>query len=532
MPTASATSAVEITAQLDLWKVGGASALTEPGIINLSAGAYGTMSFNQTMGYPVQIIGPTGLTAGATKITFASGATNIYFEKVSVSGTISTSGSVIASSGSSNCGIRKSKIEGRTEAEILVGTLISGSSYGVLINSGSTGFEVSECYVTGFKLLVYIAGGTGWLVEKNFFRYFGGVIIQCGSVDATGTIQRNFASAYWASSDSASHLDFIFLRGSAGITSDKNVCIRANDIDVGKIFRGIVYGDGGFSTDNASVNQNLLVVNNVDGIRLGEPGESNGTGTMTNNTVLVAIGQTSSAGYYANALSNMTTITRSGNAWSPVTGSGDATADSGGTVWTVGTSYATKDYSAYDTDYATRPALGCNLSKLIPKNTSQLYPGTGTVGSYDLISDLLAGVHPAAWDAAVADPFNLYMNTDGFFTPAGNNTAPVGVDDSGYTTPYGTDLVLSAATLLANDTDADLDTLTITEVGSPVGGTVSLVGTTITFTPTPGFSGAASFVYSVSDGKAADAATVSLTVERPQMLASVATSLAVTVTVG
>ena len=62
--------------------------------------------------------------------------------------------------------------------------------------------------------------------------------------------------------------------------------------------------------------------------------------------------------------------------------------------------------------------------------------------------------------------------------------------------------------------DVDGDLLTVTGVGNASGGTVVLVGSTITFTPTSGYSGAASFTYDVSDGNGGTASeTVSLTVD-------------------
>lgn len=83
------------------------------------------------------------------------------------------------------------------------------------------------------------------------------------------------------------------------------------------------------------------------------------------------------------------------------------------------------------------------------------------------------------------------------------NDAPTAVDDTLATRPEdGGAFTVAAATLLANDTSLpDVgETLTITSVGAAVGGTVSLVGSTITFTPTKDFNGPASFEYTVSDG--------------------------------
>lgn len=81
------------------------------------------------------------------------------------------------------------------------------------------------------------------------------------------------------------------------------------------------------------------------------------------------------------------------------------------------------------------------------------------------------------------------------------NAAPIAVDDFA-TTPQGTPLTVSVASLLSNDTDANGDFLSLTAVGGAVGGTVSLDGSTgrVNFTPSPGFVGTASFGYAVSDG--------------------------------
>ena len=89
--------------------------------------------------------------------------------------------------------------------------------------------------------------------------------------------------------------------------------------------------------------------------------------------------------------------------------------------------------------------------------------------------------------------------------------APVAADDTA-SGQADTALVISHATLLANDTDIDGPALAITAVQDPVNGTVVLGATTITFTPSPGFSGAASFDYVVGDGTLTDLGTVAVTV--------------------
>ncbi len=74
--------------------------------------------------------------------------------------------------------------------------------------------------------------------------------------------------------------------------------------------------------------------------------------------------------------------------------------------------------------------------------------------------------------------------------------------------------VLSAARLLANDSDGDGDQLTITQVAGAVNGTVALdVSGAIRFTPSANFNGAASFQYTVSDGRnGLSSATVNVSV--------------------
>ncbi|MEJ5992766.1 Ig-like domain-containing protein, partial [Ramlibacter sp. PS3R-8] len=80
------------------------------------------------------------------------------------------------------------------------------------------------------------------------------------------------------------------------------------------------------------------------------------------------------------------------------------------------------------------------------------------------------------------------------------NDAPTANDD-GFSTAEDTPVVMTTASLLANDTDPDTgNTLAVTAVSNPVGGTVSLVGGNVTFTPNPNFTGTASYDYTISDG--------------------------------
>src|SRR5207237_1266378 len=80
--------------------------------------------------------------------------------------------------------------------------------------------------------------------------------------------------------------------------------------------------------------------------------------------------------------------------------------------------------------------------------------------------------------------------------PTANNDVLSSVaEDSGQRT-------ITIASLLANDTAGTNEsgqTLTLTSVGSPVGGTVSFDATNVYFTPAADFNGAASFQYTITD---------------------------------
>ncbi|MBX7448721.1 tandem-95 repeat protein [Mycolicibacterium sp. 3033] len=93
------------------------------------------------------------------------------------------------------------------------------------------------------------------------------------------------------------------------------------------------------------------------------------------------------------------------------------------------------------------------------------------------------------------------------------NDAPVAVNDS-YTTNEDTALTVSAAGVLANDTDVDGNTLTATVVTGPSHGTLTLNGNgSFTYTPTANYNGADTFTYTASDGTASsNTATVTVTV--------------------
>ena len=103
---------------------------------------------------------------------------------------------------------------------------------------------------------------------------------------------------------------------------------------------------------------------------------------------------------------------------------------------------------------------------------------------------------------------------DVVFEPASTstNTPPVASNDSAATNE-DTVLRLAPASLLANDSDADGDALSIASVGGASNGSVALSASEVVFTPQANYNGPASFTYTLSDGKGGSAtAAVAVTV--------------------
>jgi len=90
------------------------------------------------------------------------------------------------------------------------------------------------------------------------------------------------------------------------------------------------------------------------------------------------------------------------------------------------------------------------------------------------------------------------------------NGPPVAEDDT-YSVDAG---VATELDVLANDSDPDGDTLTITAVTGAANGSTVLAGGVLTYTPNAGFTGDDTFTYTVSDGNDhSDTATVTVTVQ-------------------
>ena len=106
---------------------------------------------------------------------------------------------------------------------------------------------------------------------------------------------------------------------------------------------------------------------------------------------------------------------------------------------------------------------------------------------------------------SVSDTFSLDI--------VGVNDGPVAQDDSGFEANQGSSIVIGENDLLANDTDVDGDTLSISDVTSSGSGSVDLNDDgNIVYAPETGFVGEDTFTYTITDGEETSTATVTVNV--------------------
>jgi uncharacterized repeat protein (TIGR01451 family) len=196
----------------------------------------------------------------------------------------------------------------------------------------------------------------------------------------------------------------------------------------------------------------------------------------------------------------------------------------------------TVTYTLTVTNVGTRDATGVILTDTLPEHTTFVGAGDGGTRTAGTVTwpafsvpsggsvtrtltvrinrPLPAGVTAITNRAAVADDGTGGPDP----TPANNaatdvdslRNAPEAEDDAA-TTPEDTAVAID---LFANDSDADGDPLTLTELTQPAHGAVTVLGGgQITYTPAANFHGTDSFTYAVSDGTGGtDTATVTVTV--------------------
>src|SRR5262249_55421206 len=116
-------------------------------------------------------------------------------------------------------------------------------------------------------------------------------------------------------------------------------------------------------------------------------------------------------------------------------------------------------------------------------------------------------------------PTNSFNSTSyGVDVVFNQSRTPVANDDSGFIATENSALSIQASSLLANDTDPVGLPLSVSGVSNASNGTVSYDASTqtVSFLSTAGYTGTASFTYSITDGQGGTAsANVALLVNDP-----------------
>ncbi|WP_425292890.1 DUF4082 domain-containing protein [Kaistia soli] len=213
-----------------------------------------------------------------------------------------------------------------------------------------------------------------------------------------------------------------------------------------------------------------------------------------------------------------------------------------GSLWTAtGTRLATVTFvnetaSGWQTAVLSNPVqVTAGTTYIASYHTTGTYVATGNYFSTSRGNDTLTAPSSAssggnglyAYSSSSVFPTNSYNASnywvDVVFNHAMENVAPVAVNDNGLSATQDVPRVFTFGELLANDTDANGDALTISAVSNPSNGTVQLnaQASTITFTPAAGYAGPASFTYTVSDGHGGSAsANASMLIEVPSTAVS------------
>ena len=157
-----------------------------------------------------------------------------------------------------------------------------------------------------------------------------------------------------------------------------------------------------------------------------------------------------------------------------------------------------------DDDPLTYSAVGLPPGLTINSNTGLI---SGTISYTAVIHPNL--FHDYTVQVSVSDGVNPPVTITFTWSVDDLNRDPVAVDDSA-NTMEDTDVTIL---VLANDSDADGDSLTVSSVSDPANGSVTNNGTSVTYTPDPNFDGLDSFDYTVADGfGGSDLATVTVNV--------------------
>ncbi|HRV07196.1 MAG TPA: Ig-like domain-containing protein [Acidobacteriota bacterium] len=137
-----------------------------------------------------------------------------------------------------------------------------------------------------------------------------------------------------------------------------------------------------------------------------------------------------------------------------------------------------------------------------------------SVGTATFTATSVTYTPPPNWWGSVSFAYTVSDGRGGeasatiFVTVTGVNDPPRAVADAA-TVDSGQSVTIS---VLANDHDADGDSLLLVSVSQPAHGATEIVGSSVRYTSTPGYTGSDRFSYTVGDGKGAEA-TAEVTVD-------------------
>jgi len=167
----------------------------------------------------------------------------------------------------------------------------------------------------------------------------------------------------------------------------------------------------------------------------------------------------------------------------------------------------TLDVLANDTD----PDAPNDIKSIVSITPTPLAAADGTAS---IENNTITYTPPAAFSGTITFLYTMedsgHLASTATVTVTVSNTAPVAVNDTASITKNSSNNIIN---VLANDTDANSDSLTVSAVTQPGSGSVTNNSTNVLFTPANGYTGTTSFTYTTQDsGGLTSTATVTVTV--------------------